>query len=322
MTAIQTAGLTKRFGDDVLAVDDLDLAVEKGEVFGFLGPNGAGKSTTINLLLNFIRPTTGRATVMGHDVQTESRAVRERIGVLPEGAALYDRLTGVEHIEWAAETKGVDAEPYAILDRVGLDADDGDRAVGGYSKGMAQRLGFAMALLGDPDILILDEPSSGLDPTGMQEMRSIIRAEADRGRTVFFSSHILGEVEATCDRIAIMNEGRLVTTGTLDDLRDRLALDQTITLEVDEPGDGRALESIDGVRRVETGASTITATCADPTIKIDVVEAVAARTTVTDIISEDASLEQLFNSYTENGAATDATPPSSEEAAPPAEVQS
>ena len=317
MAAIQTSGLTKRFGEDVLAVDDLDLAVEEGEVFGFLGPNGAGKSTTINVLLDFIRPSDGSATVLGLDAQTESEAVRERVGVLPEGASLYDRLTGVEHLEWVAEMRGVDVDPGAVLERVGLDRADGERPTAGYSKGMGQRLGFGMALVGDPDLLILDEPSSGLDPTGMQEMREIIREEADRGTTVFFSSHILGEVEATCDRIGIMNEGRLVATGTLDDLRDRIALDATITLEVDALPDEHGLGALDGVRSVETTESTITATCTDPAHKVDVVETVAARATVTDILSEDASLEQLFNTYTGDG---DDAPKSSESDAEPAEV--
>jgi ABC-2 type transport system ATP-binding protein len=197
MTAIETQGLTKRYGsgdDAVLAVDGLDLTVEEGEVFGFLGPNGAGKSTTIDMLLDYGRPTSGTATVLGLDAQDDSEQLRERIGVLPEGYGLYDRLTGRRHLEFAVEWQDADDDPDEILDRVGLDDDDAARPVGDYSKGMQQRLGLGMALVGQPDLLILDEPSSGLDPIGIREMRDIVRAEADRGATVFFSSHIMSEV--------------------------------------------------------------------------------------------------------------------------------
>lgn len=301
MTAIRTSALTKRFGEDVVAVDSLQLTVEEGEVYGFLGPNGAGKSTTINMLLDFVRPSDGTATVLGMDAQAEAAKIRKHIGVLPEGAALYERLTGVEHLEWVARMKDVEADPYAILDRVGLDVEDGERAAGGYSKGMQQRLGFGMALISDPDLLILDEPSSGLDPTGMQEMREIIREEAQDGTTVFFSSHILAEVEAVCDRIGIMHDGRLGTTGTIEDLRDGVHFDTQITLEVAQQPATSVLEGISGVTAVEAEESAVTATCADPTVKVDVVQAVAEETEVTDILSEAASLEQLFNTYTGAG---------------------
>jgi len=143
MAAIQTTGLTKRYGKSILAVDDLDLTVEEGEVFGFLGPNGAGKSTTINMLLDFVRPTEGSATVLGLDAQADTDEIRHRIGVLPEGASVYDRLTAREHLEWVIDTKDVDDDPDALLEKVGLTSDDGDRPAGDYSKGMAQRPGSA-----------------------------------------------------------------------------------------------------------------------------------------------------------------------------------
>ncbi|MFA9416981.1 ABC transporter ATP-binding protein [Natrinema sp. HArc-T2] len=304
MPAIETTSLTKRYGESVLAVDSLDLTVEDGEVFGFLGPNGAGKSTTINMLLDFVRPTEGSATVLGLDAQDDADEIRHRIGVLPEGASVYDRLTAREHLEWVIDTKGTDDDPDALLERVGLSTVDGDRPAGDYSKGMTQRLGFGMALVGDPDLLLLDEPSSGLDPAGMQEMREIIREEAESGTTVFFSSHILGEVEAVCDRIGIMNEGRLVATGTLDALQGELDLGAPITLEVDRVPDELGLESLEGVRSVTTEGTTIMATCAEPSVKVDVVRHVAGATTVQDIVSEDVSLEQLFNTYTNSGEQT------------------
>jgi ABC-2 type transport system ATP-binding protein len=186
MPAIELDGVTKRFGD-VIAVDELSMTVPEGEVFGFLGPNGAGKSTTINVLLDFVRPTAGTVSVLGMDAQERSVDVRERTGVLPEGFSVYDRLTGRQHIEFAIESKEVDADPDAVLDRVGLDG-EGDRKAGGYSKGMSQRLALGMALVGEPELLILDEPSSGLDPAGAKEMRDIVREEADRGANVLLES--------------------------------------------------------------------------------------------------------------------------------------
>ena len=173
--AIDTRNLTKYYGD-VVAVDGLDLRVESGEVFGFLGPNGAGKSTTIDMLLDFVRPTEGSATDLGYSPQDDPEPIRRRTGVLPEGGALYERLTGREHLEWTARVHDVEVDAVALLDRVGLSSADGDRAVGEYSKGMQKRLAFGMALVGDPDLLILDEPSARLDPIGKQELRELIRA--------------------------------------------------------------------------------------------------------------------------------------------------
>ena len=301
MSVIETENLTKEFGD-LTAVEGLDLSVERGEIYGFLGPNGAGKSTTINMLLDHIRRSSGSVSVLGHDPQGEAKEIRRRTGVLPEGGELYDRLTGSEHLDWIARSKGVSVDVEALFDRVGLSASDGDRPVGEYSKGMEQRLAFGMALIGDPDLLILDEPSSGLDPTGMQEMRNIIREEADAGRTVFFSSHILGEVEAVCDRVGIMNEGRLVAEGTLDELRGRLDLGASISVEVDAVPDTGPLAELDGVEEISVADTTIEATLASPAAKVGVVRALDERAQVLDIVSEDTSLEQLFNTYTDGEA--------------------
>ena len=300
MTAIETKGLTKRFGEDVLAVDSLDLHVESGEIYGFLGPNGAGKSTTINMLLDFLRPTEGSASVLGFDAQRETDEIRQRIGVLPEGAALYDRLTGREHVEWVVETKDTDDDPDAVLDHVGLDPAARDRRAGGYSKGMGQRLGLGMALVGDPDLLILDEPSSGLDPNGIQEMRELLRSEAESGTTVFFSSHILSEVEAVCDRVGIMNRGNLVAENSIEGLRDAAETGASITLTVERVPEDLDVARLDGVRDVTVDGTTITAVCTDPTRKVDVVRHVASAVTVLDIHSREESLENLFNAYTHN----------------------
>lgn len=301
MTAIRTEGLSKRFDGGVVAVDDLDMRVEEGEVFGFLGPNGAGKSTVINVLLDFVRPTAGSVTVLGYDPTTDADRVRRRTGVLPEGSSLYERLTGREHLAWVARANDVAVDDDALLGRVGLSSGDADRAVGGYSKGMRQRLALAMALVGDPELLILDEPSAGLDPTGMQEFREIVRSEANDGRTVFFSSHVLGEVEAICDRIGILNDGRLVATGTPDALRSDLDLGASIRVEVARVPDDLALEAMDGVESVAIQRSTVVASLADSTAKVEVVSKLDERTQVLDVVSEDASLERLFNTYTSSG---------------------
>ena len=301
MAAIETNSLTKRFGESVLAVDDLDLTVEEGEIFGFLGPNGAGKSTTINVLLDFIRPTEGSATVLGQDAQAESETIRRKVGVLPEGAELYDRLTGREHVEWAIQTKGVGDDPDAILEQVGLDPDDADRKAGGYSKGMAQRLSFGMSLVGDPELLILDEPSSGLDPNGIQEMRDLIREEAADGTTVFFSSHILPEVEAVCDRVAIMSEGRLATVDTIENLQDNSDAQARIDVELAGVPDRIDVSNVDGVVRADVDDGTVSVVCEDATVKVDVVTALDRQAEVVDVLSEDTSLEELFNTYTGGG---------------------
>ena len=267
-------------------------------MFGFLGPNGAGKSTTINMVLGFLEPTAGSVEVLGYDPQTEAQKIRERVGILPEGAELYERLTGREHLEMAIELHDADVEPDAILERVGLDPDDADRKAGGYSKGMGQRLGLGMALVGDPDLLILDEPSSGLDPHGMQEIRDLVREEAERGTAVFFSSHLMEEVEAVCDRIAILDEGELVAQDTIEGLRSSTALETEIELGVDPVPDPLTVGDVDGVRDVRVEGDRIAVTCRDASVKADVVAHLYGRTSITEIVSTAASLEALFTSYT------------------------
>ena len=298
MTAIRTESLTKRFGS-LTAVDDLDLTVQEGEVFGFLGPNGAGKSTTIDVLLDFVRPTAGTATVLGRDAQTESTAVRERIGVLPEGFDLYDRLSGRAHVDLAVDLKDADDDPDAILERVGLSAEAGRRNAGGYSQGMRQRLALGMALVGEPDLLVLDEPTNVLDPNGAREMRAIVREEVDRGATVFFSSHILDQVQAVCDRVGIIDDGALVAVDTIDGLRAEVGTAATITLEVDALPTDLHLTELEGVSGVSFGESSVTATCTVPAAKVAVIDRVReAGATVRDITTSEASLEELFAAYT------------------------
>ena len=295
--AIQIDGLTKQFGD-VTAVRSADLTVEKGEIFGFLGPNGAGKSTTINVILDFIRPTQGSVTVLGHDAQEESQVVRERTGVLPEGYDVYDRLTGRQHLEFAIESKNADDEPEELLERVGI-PDAIDRKAGGYSKGMAQRLVLAMALVGEPDLLILDEPTTGLDPNGAREMREIIRTERDRGATIFFSSHILEQVESVCDRVGILRGGEVVAVDSIDNLRANIGVGATLTVQVDRVTDEaiEAVRDLGGVSNVRAdGTALKMQTEGSKTDVLDAIESTGVE--VRDFATEEASLEELFAAYT------------------------
>lgn len=298
MSAIETTGLTKRY-DGVTAVDELDLMVEEGEVFGFLGPNGAGKSTTIDVLLDFTRPTSGTVTVLGEDAQRESQRIRRRTGVLPEGCDLYDRLTGRQHLRFVNESKDADDDPDAIAERVGI-PDAIDRNVGGYSKGMKQRLAFGAALVGEPELLILDEPSTGLDPSGAHEMREIVRKESARGATVFFSSHILGQVEAVCDRVGILHDGELVAEDTMEGLRNAMDREAVLTVEVDRvPEDAiAAVRALPGVSGLTTDGTTLSAHCRDGAKAAVINELEAAGASIEDFGLETASLEELFLAYT------------------------
>jgi len=300
MTVLQTSGLTKRFGE-VVAVRDLDLSVDDGEVFGFLGPNGAGKSTTINILLGFLDPSEGQATVLGNDATTQSRAVRRRVGLLPEGYDVYENLTGREHVVSAVETKGADDDPDEIIDRVGLDPDDARRPAGDYSTGMTQRLMLGVALTGSPDLLILDEPSSGLDPEGIKRLRRIVREEAERGATVFFSSHILGQVEAVCDRVGIIRDGELVAVDSIEGLRENVGGGSTLVVQVDQVPDDVAhkLKSFDGIDSVSVDGTTLRIGCDDDAKTMVIEELEDLGSTVEDFSTEEAPLEDLFAAYTE-----------------------
>jgi ABC-2 type transport system ATP-binding protein len=304
MSVIELDGVTKRFGD-VVAVDDLSFEVERGEVFGFLGPNGAGKSTTINMILDFVRPTAGEISVLGMDAREESEAIRARSGVLPEGYDVYDRLTGRQHLEFAIESKAVEADPDEICERVGLDQEDVDRTAGGYSKGMKQRLVLGMAIVGEPDLLILDEPSTGLDPNGARLMRDIVREESDRGATVFFSSHILGQVESVCDRVLILQEGDVVAVDSVEGLRSATDADTTLLVTVgqsDRELAADAVRGLDAVSSVTTDDDQVVVNL-DGEAKMEVLNAIEDEgIEVENFETREASLEDLFAAYTEEDA--------------------
>jgi ABC-2 type transport system ATP-binding protein len=299
MAAIELSGVTKRFGD-VVALRDLDMTVESGEIYGFLGPNGAGKSTTIDILLDFVRPTEGEVRVLGRDAGTDSVLIRERCGVLPEGFDTYDRLTARQHVRFAVESKGSGEDPDALLDRVGL-SDAKGRKAGGFSKGMTQRLALAMALVGEPDLLILDEPSTGLDPNGAREMRTIVREEADRGATVFFSSHVLGQVEAVCDRVGILRDGELVAVDSVAGLREKSDAGTRLDIETEGVDDEAldAVRAVEGVSEARAEGNLVVVTYAGDA-KMDVVNALeSAGATVADFSTSESSLEDVFAAYTE-----------------------
>jgi ABC-2 type transport system ATP-binding protein len=213
---VSTEKLTKRYRDR-LAVDGVSLGVRRGEVYGFLGPNGAGKTTTLRMLLGLVRPTGGRATVLGHPPGAPEGL--RRIGALVEGPGLYPYLSGRDNLRVLARYAGLgDVAVEAALEQVDLTARAGDR-FRSYSLGMKQRLGVAAALLGEPELLILDEPTNGLDPAGMADMRDLVRSLADQGQTVLLSSHLLGEVEQICDRVGVISAGRLLAESTVAELR-------------------------------------------------------------------------------------------------------
>ena len=302
MTAIELDGLRKEYAD-VVALDGVDLTVEEGEVFGFLGPNGAGKSTTINILLDFVRPTAGSAEVLGHDAQEKPTAIRERIGVLPEGYDIYERLSAREHLAFVIESKDADDDAKELLERVGL-ADAIDRRAGGYSKGMKQRLVLAMALVGQPDLLVLDEPTTGLDPNGAREMRELIRQESERGATIFFSSHILSQVEAVCDTVGILQSGQLIAKDSVEGLRDAVQGGMTLWVTLADPASDvgtveDTVSGLDGASVTETDGDRIAIGC-NSTQKMDVLNALNdAGVDVANFETEDQSLEELFTAYTE-----------------------
>lgn len=222
MAAIEIEGLEKRYrrlrGSDTLAVDNLDLTVPEGGVFGFLGPNGSGKTTTIRCLLGLVRPTRGGCKVLGSPVPHHLPRVIDDVGAIVETPAFFPDFSGRRNLMLLARVgRRSRGEVDAVLEQVGLSERARDR-VRTYSLGMRQRLGVAAALLKNPALLVLDEPANGLDPAGIREIRDLLRRLGDEGRTVFVSSHILAEVQQICDRVAILSRGSLVTSGTVDEV--------------------------------------------------------------------------------------------------------
>ena len=247
---IATRALTKRFGP-VLAVDAVDLDVRAGDVYGFLGANGSGKTTTVRMLLGLVLATSGEADVLGERMPRSAKAVLPQVGTLVEGPASYPHLSGRANLElfdaMGSSRRGRKARVDDVLERVGLGL-AGDRRVGGYSLGMRQRLGLAAALLRTPRLLVLDEPTNGLDPQGIHEMRDLLLALNRDGTTIFLSSHLLAEVEQMCTRVGVLDRGRLVVQEELASLRKPTGRTLVVT-----PDPDRALGLLDGRVEVREG---------------------------------------------------------------------
>jgi ABC-type multidrug transport system ATPase subunit len=286
---VETRGLTKRYGAEILAVDALDLKVYRGEVYGFLGPNGAGKTTTLRMLLGLIRPTAGTATVAG--TRPGAPAGLIKIGAIVETPAFYPYLSGRDNLKVIADYCGVpDGRIGAALDQVEL-TPRAHHKFGTYSMGMKQRLGVAAALLKEPELLILDEPTNGLDPQGMIDMRNLIVELGKGSRTVLVSSHMLSEVEQMCTRIGVIQKGRLVAEGTMEELQG------AITLSVRAQPAAQAQEILTRM----LGAAAVTALDGAFTLRIEPARAaeinralVTGGVEVSELSSGRRSLEDVF----------------------------
>ena len=263
---IQTHRLTKAYGD-LVAVDNLNLSIRTGEVFGLLGPNGAGKTTTILMLLGLSEPTSGRAEVVGFDPTRDPLEVKRRVGYLPDDVGFYGDLTGRQNLRYTAALNGLDrAEANerigSLLEQVGLGA-AADRRVDQYSRGMRQRLGLADALVKDPSVVILDEPTASIDPAGVTDVLALIQALArDNGVTVLLSSHLLHQVHQVCDRVAIFNKGRILAQGRMAQLAEELAGDHVV-LEVGVEGPA---DQVEAALRAVTGVTTVSRDPKEPSL--------------------------------------------------------
>ena len=293
---IETEQLTKSYGPH-RGIVELDLTVNQGETFGFLGPNGAGKTTTIRLLLDHIRPTSGRATVFGLQTTADAVAIHRRVGYLPGECDLYGGLTGAENIRYVANLRrgGERDDQASLIDRLDLDA---SRKFKEYSKGNKQKVGLVVALQHRPDLLILDEPTSGLDPLVQQEVFRLVDEAKAEGRTVFFSSHVISEVERTCDRVAIIREGRLVQLDRVEAVRDLSHHDVELRFAGLPPAD--AFASLPGVSQLTVDGEILRLRVSGP---IGPVVQAAARYELVDFTSREPSLEETFLGYYGDGEA-------------------
>jgi len=291
-TAIRTEGLTKRYGD-VDALDDLSLEILPGEVVGYLGPNGAGKTTTIRLLLGLIRPTSGRGEIFGIDCQQRPVEAHRRLAYVAGEANLWPSLTGAETLHLLGRVQGQVDEPYRqeLIARFDLDPSKKVRA---YSKGNRQKIILIAALMARPDLLVLDEPTGGLDPLMEQAFRHCIHEAKERGQTVFLSSHILSEVEALCDKVGILRDGRLIEMGTLAEMRHLSAL----TVEARFDGPIPDLAGVPGVSAVQTDGNVVRMQVRG---SIQPLLGVLAASGVTELLSREPSREELFLAIYDTG---------------------
>lgn len=302
--ALETAGLTKAFGDH-LAVNDLSLVVPRGSVFGFLGPNGSGKTTTIRMLLGLATPSSGTISLLGHTIPGELDRALPKVGALVEGPAFYPYLSGranlvrMDSADRFSDSTTRAARVDSALARVGL-GNAANKKAGEYSLGMKQRLGIANALLKPRELLVLDEPTNGLDPQGTREVRHLIRALASEGITIFLSSHLLSEIEQLCSHVAVMSEGRLVASGTLEVLRASAAT--RLIIDVDKTRPTLAVLKKQGLAGSVVGSSQVVA-AVEPSFDAGALNRVLVESgiTVRGLVVQQPSLEDYFVALTGEG---------------------
>jgi ABC-2 type transport system ATP-binding protein len=286
---IETTSLSKTYDKTVDALVDLNLRVDPGEVFGYLGPNGAGKSTTIRLLLGLIRPTGGTATLFGIDTWRRPVEAHRPVGYLPGDLRLSDRLTAEEQLDSLTRLRGRvdDRLRIELCERLGVVL---DRPIRQLSKGNRQKLGIVQAFMHRPDLVVLDEPTTGLDPLLQSEVRALIRETASDGRSVFLSSHSLDEVQHVANRVGIIRSGRLTDVDSVERLRERSL--RHITIAFSDPVDPAGFAALDGVRVVGADGATLRLTAPEPAM--DAVVKAAAGHRIVDLVSQPADLEEIF----------------------------
>ncbi len=290
--AIELKDLVKDYGN-VRALDGVSLSVEQGEIFGFLGPNGAGKTTTIRIIFDLIRPTHGSAHILGIDCQRDSITARSRMGYLPGDLHLYEGLTGRETIDLFSSVRRTPPDTKyvaSLLERLELDP---HRIVREYSKGNRQKLGLVLALLHEPELIILDEPTSGLDPLVQEQVEALLFESAAQGRTVFFSSHILSEVEHLCHRVAFLRQGKLIALEDVAEIKGRSLHIVEVTFDKPVPKDAFCIE---GIQEVQRDGETVHL---EVRSNLDAALKAIARYHVVDMRTEQPSLEQVFRAYYE-----------------------
>lgn len=301
---IRTQNLTKKY-NGFKAVNNLNLEVKEGEIYGFLGPNGAGKTTTILMLLGILKPTQGKIYLFGQDMTKDSLSIKKKMGVVSEKQYLYKEMTAGEYLNFFADLYAVKNRRKKIeglLEAVNL-LEVRNKKLGAFSRGMQQKLGFARALLHDPQLLLLDEPVSGLDPTGIKQVRDLIEQENRKGRTIFISSHLLSEVERLCGRVGIINKGRLLAEDSMDNLRKRLT--DVVELEIELSQAKKkiidTLAAFDFVKRLKREGNLLTIKVkTDKDYRAQISEAISQQGgIVLGIKKKEMSLEEAFITITE-----------------------
>jgi len=292
---VETRNLTKRF-KDVQAVDDLSMKVRKGEIYGFLGPNGAGKSTTIKVIMGLVRPTSGQVFVNGKPTSDHDVEYRRNIGFLPERISFYDNLTPIQTLNFFCELRGADKSivPSLIKD-VGLDS-AANRKVGTFSKGMVQLLGVAQAMIGDPSIFILDEPTGGLDARWVKVVRDKLKSLNEKGATIMFSSHILSEVQMLCNKVAVIDKGALVVEDTIENISDHLHIRPRLWIQSSDLKNGLPgwIRSLEGVEDASVKGDSMLITC-EPSLRLSILNAIQEKgLKVQDFKTLEPSLEEAF----------------------------